>query len=80
MIYTKACPRCQGDITRVEDVGDTYYSCVQCGHTTYRAPSAEDAVAAEAPRRWLTAVDRSVARKRQIGRTAAGTPRPARAA
>ena len=77
MLYTKACPRCQGDITRVEDVGDTYFSCVQCGHTSYRAPGLAAVEAAEATRPWLTAVDRSVARKRRISRTPARTPRAA---
>ncbi len=79
MIYTKACPRCQGDITRVEDVGDTYFSCVPCGHTSYQAPGSATGQAVDAKRPWLTAVDRSVARKRRIGRTPApaGTARAA---
>lgn len=77
MLYTKACPRCQGDISRVEDVGDTYFSCVQCGHTSYKAPAPAAVEAVEAARPWLTAVDRSVARKRRISRAPA---RPAQAA
>jgi len=77
MLYTKACPRCHGDMTRVEDVGDTYFSCVQCGHTSYQAPIATAGQAAETSRTWLAAVDRSVARKRRISRTPA---RPAQAA
>lgn len=77
MLYTKACPRCQGDMSRVEDIGDTYFSCVQCGHTSYAAPSANAVDSVEAQRTWLSAVDRSVARKRRINRTPA---RPARAA
>ena len=36
MLITKSCPRCQGDLAYVSDVGDTYYSCVQCGHIVYR--------------------------------------------
>jgi hypothetical protein len=39
MLITKACPRCQGDLAYVNDVGDSYYSCVQCGHVVYRLPS-----------------------------------------
>lgn len=34
-VMTKGCPRCRGDLSRVDDVGDTYYSCVQCGHVVY---------------------------------------------
>ena len=34
-VLRKSCPRCQGDLSRVEDIGDTYYSCVQCGHVVY---------------------------------------------
>ena len=32
-LLTKGCPRCGGDLSRVNDVGETYYSCVQCGHS-----------------------------------------------
>jgi tRNA(Ile2) C34 agmatinyltransferase TiaS len=77
MLYTKACPRCQGDMSRVEDIGDTYFSCVQCGHTSYTAPGPMAVPTADGQRTWLSAVDRSVARKRRINRTPA---RPARAA
>ena len=35
MVITKGCPRCQGDLTHVSDIGDTYYSCVQCGYVQY---------------------------------------------
>ena len=77
MLYTKACPRCQGDMSRVEDIGDTYFSCVQCGHTSYVAPAPKTMQVVEATRGWSTAVDRSVARKRRIGRTPV---RPAQAA
>ena len=77
MLYTKACPRCQGDMSRVEDIGDTYFSCVQCGHTSYAAPAPAALQAVDAQRTWLSGADRSVARKRRISRTPA---RPAQAA
>lgn len=77
MLYTKACPRCQGDMSRVEDIGDTYFSCVQCGHTAYAAPTPEAVHSVDAQRTWLSAVDRTVARKRRISRTPV---RPAQAA
>jgi len=42
-LHSKACPRCRGDVARVEDVGDIYYSCVQCGHISYQAPGTPQA-------------------------------------
>jgi ribosomal protein S27AE len=36
MLHSKACPRCTGDLALVQDVGDTYLSCVQCGYLTYQ--------------------------------------------
>ena len=36
MVITKGCPRCQGDLAYVDDVGDAYYSCVQCGFVEYK--------------------------------------------
>ena len=77
MLFTKACPRCQGDVSRVEDIGDTYFSCVQCGHTSYASPMPKALEAVEPQRTWLSAVDRTVARKRRISRAPA---RPAQAA
>ena len=35
MLHTKSCPRCSGDLALVQDVGDAYLSCVQCGHMDY---------------------------------------------
>lgn len=77
MLYTKTCPRCRGDITRVEDIGDTYFSCVQCGHTSYTPPALAAVHAVDAPRPWLPAAGRSVARKRRISRTPVRTARAA---
>lgn len=31
MNRTRTCPRCEGFLSLVEDVGDRYYSCIQCG-------------------------------------------------
>ena len=39
-VFNRSCVRCQGDLARVEDIGDTYYSCVQCGNVVYRLPAA----------------------------------------
>ncbi len=36
MLHPKACPRCTGDLALIEDIGDTYLSCVQCGYMTYQ--------------------------------------------
>ena len=38
MLHPKACPRCSGDLSLVQDIGDTYYSCVQCGAISYQVP------------------------------------------
>ena len=36
MLLIKACPRCQGDVTPIEDFeGDLQLSCVQCGYMAY---------------------------------------------
>ena len=39
MLHPKACPRCSGDLSLVEDVGDTYLSCLQCGFVSYQLPA-----------------------------------------
>lgn len=31
MFWLKACPKCQGDLQEIKDVGETYVSCIQCG-------------------------------------------------
>lgn len=36
-LLTRGCPRCQGTLSKVEDIGETYYSCVQCGYTASEA-------------------------------------------
>jgi len=54
MVITKGCPRCQGDLAHVDDIGDSYYSCVQCGFVKYEhavsAPRAVRPMIAEKPR------------------------------
>ena len=53
MVITKGCPRCHGDLAHVDDVGDEYYSCVQCGFVKYQqanAPRILHEVIAERPR------------------------------
>ena len=38
MLMMKACPRCSGDLIRTRDPHDDepMFSCVQCGHASYR--------------------------------------------
>jgi hypothetical protein len=31
MYWLKSCPKCQGDLWEIKDVGETYVSCIQCG-------------------------------------------------
>lgn len=80
MMVTRACPRCMGTLTRVEDVGETYHSCVQCGHVVYgRLP-----VVAPVPEstRWhgVEAADRATVRRRQLRRDRARAARQSAAA
>lgn len=50
MLHSKACPRCSGDLALVQDVGDTYLSCVQCGYLTYQVNSGRQQTAAAVAR------------------------------
>ena len=78
MLITKACPRCCGDLAHVSDVGDSYYSCVQCGHIVYRlgpALVAERPAPAERPR--SIAVPRDEVHRRRIRRRLAERRRDA---
>ena len=47
MLHPKACPRCSGDLSLVEDIGDSYLSCLQCGFVSYQLPAPQ----ATAPQR-----------------------------
>lgn len=31
MFWLKACPRCHGDLHDINEVGDRYVACLQCG-------------------------------------------------
>lgn len=33
MMWLKTCPRCRGDLYVERGIGETYVSCLQCGHT-----------------------------------------------
>lgn len=73
MVIPKGCPRCHGDLAYVSDIGDTYYSCVQCGFMQYQAvehnaPAARaiHAVIAEQPR--AVAASRDEVHRRRLRR------------
>lgn len=36
MLHPKACPRCSGDLSLVQDIGESYLSCLQCGFVSYQ--------------------------------------------
>ena len=38
MLLFGACPRCRGDVARVEELNDSYFSCLQCGFMAYTWP------------------------------------------
>lgn len=71
MIVAEACPRCRGTLTRVRDIGDTYHSCVQCGHIVYGPLPAVTVLNRPEEREWPKATDRSDIRRRQIRRAKA---------
>lgn len=68
MIAANACPRCRGTLTRVVDVGETYHSCVQCGHTVYGSVPAVTAVPEESRWQGPEVADRSAVRRRLIAK------------
>ena len=42
MLMLKACPRCRGDVARIEELNDeVYFNCLQCGFLAYRWPPRE---------------------------------------
>ncbi len=72
MLIAKSCPRCRGDLSLIRDVGDTYFSCLQCGHVSYEAPGEAEPIPIELPAsRWPEPVDRSLVRRRQLKKKAA---------
>ena len=66
MVMAKSCPRCRGDLAYVDDVGDSYYSCVQCGHIVYRLGPAIMAQATAQERPLPSAVPREQIHRRRI--------------
>ena len=66
MVMAKSCPRCRGDLSYVDDVGDSYYSCVQCGHIVYRLGPALVVQAAVEERALPAAVTREEIHRRRI--------------
>lgn len=36
MMWLKSCPRCTGDLFMERAIGESYVSCLQCGHTLTR--------------------------------------------
>ena len=77
MIVANACPRCRGALTRVEDIGEQYYSCVHCGHTVYGALPKVAVVLPEAHWQGKEPEDRAIVRRRQIARERARAARRA---
>ena len=65
MVMAKSCPRCRGDLAFVDDIGDSYYSCVQCGHIVYRLGPALAQTAVE-ERTLPTALTREEIHRRRI--------------
>jgi hypothetical protein len=77
MIAAHACPRCRGTLTRVADVGDTYFSCVQCGNVVYDEVATVTALPTEARWQGPQASDRSAVRRRLIARDRAAAAKRA---
>jgi len=36
MLHRKACPRCSGDLSLVQYIGESYLSCLQCAFVSYQ--------------------------------------------
>jgi hypothetical protein len=66
MVIAKGCPRCRGDLAYVDDIGDAYYSCVQCGHVVYRLSPALASHADVEERKLPTALPREEVHRRRI--------------
>lgn len=61
MLMIKACPRCSGDLIRTRDPHDDepMFSCVQCGHTSYRPMAVRSTAEVEAKRVEVASTVRS---------------------
>ena len=69
MVITKGCPRCHGDLAYVSDIGDAYYSCVQCGFVKYEhAAAAQRQLQTVVERPRPTAVTRDEVHRRRMQR------------
>lgn len=79
MIANHACPRCRGTLTRVDDIGETYLSCVQCGNTIYEDLPNVTALPVEARWRGPEVADRAAVRRRLIAKERAKAARSAAA-
>ena len=62
MLMIKACPRCSGDLIRTLDPHDDepMFSCVQCGHTSYRPMAVRNTAEVEAKRVEVASTVRTV--------------------
>ena len=62
MLMIKACPRCSGDLIRTRDPHDDepMFSCVQCGHTSYRPMAVRTTAEVEAKRVEVASTVRTV--------------------
>ena len=56
MVWSKGCPRCRGDLVKMEDEYEPYLSCLQCGHNVYRQDHARPEAGAESPGLVATAL------------------------
>ena len=80
MIAKHACPRCRGTLTRVDDIGETYFSCVQW-NTLYSDPAKLTALPAQSRWQGPEVADRADVRRRLIAKERArATSRATRSA
>jgi len=75
MILANACPRCQGALSRVMDIGEMYYSCVHCGHTVYGQVPSVQVVPTESRWQGRQPEDRADVRRRLIAKEKARAAR-----
>ena len=79
MTVANACPRCRGTLTRVMDIGETYHSCVQCGHVVYGEASPVSGLRTETRWQRPEAADRAAVRRKLIAKERAKANRRAAA-
>ena len=49
MVWSKGCPRCRGDLVKMDDEYEPYLSCLQCGNTVYRDDNTPSEDGGQAP-------------------------------